>query len=306
MSLESTAPVALSPSHPIVNGMSVDVEDYFQVSAFESAVSRDVWSSHACRVERNVDRILAMFSDADVKATFFTLGWVAERFPLLVRRIVAQGHELASHGWAHVRVTQQTPAEFRDDISRTKALLEDLGGVEVRGYRAASYSIGRDNLWALSELREAGYRYSSSIFPIHHDLYGMPEAPRFPFHPFRNDDFVEIPVTTVHVLGRQWPAGGGGWFRFFPYVLSRWAIRRVNRKEGMPGVFYFHPWEIDPGQPRIEGIRRKARFRHYLNLERMENRLMRLLHDLRWDRMDHIFLPDHDRIVDQAGAGGGA
>ncbi len=306
MTLESTRLVDLPSNTPVVNGMSVDVEDYFQVSAFERNVDHAAWDEYECRVEHNVERILELFDRAGVKATFFTLGWIAERYPGMVREIVAQGHELASHGWEHVRVTNQKAAEFREDIVRTKALLEDIGGVEVQGYRAASYSIGRDNLWALRELRDAGYRYSSSIFPIRHDLYGMPEAPRFPFHPLRDDDFIEVPVTTVDVLGKQWPAGGGGWFRFFPYPLSRWAIRRVNEKEAMPGVFYFHPWEIDPEQPRIEGISRKARFRHYLNLHSMESRLRRLLGDLRWDRMDRVFLPADEARTSALTAGGEA
>ncbi len=297
MTLKSTLPAPVLRTQPITNGMSVDVEDYFQVSAFEKHVEHAAWDRYECRVEQNVERILALFDRADVKATFFTLGWVAKRYPRMVGRIVDAGHELASHGWEHIRVTGQQPAEFRDDIRRTKDLLEDLGGAPVRGYRAASYSIGRDNLWALDELRDAGYRYSSSIFPINHDLYGMSEAPRFPFHPLPADDFVEIPVTTVKALGKQWPAGGGGWFRFFPYALSRWAIRRVNQQEGMPGVFYFHPWEIDPRQPRIDGISRKARFRHYLHLDQMESRLKRLLGDLKWDRMDRIFLPRDEASI---------
>jgi polysaccharide deacetylase family protein (PEP-CTERM system associated) len=269
--------------------MTVDVEDYFQVSAFEPYIGRGDWDRLPHRVESNVERILGLFAERGVRATFFTLGWVAERYPAMVRRIVAEGHELASHGWSHVRVTQQDEAAFRADVVRTKAHLEDTAGVPVIGYRAASYSIGRDNLWALRVLDETGHRYSSSIFPIRHDLYGMPEAPRFRFRPSPGSDFIEVPVTTVELGGRKLPCGGGGWFRLFPYALSRWAMGRVNG-EGESCVFYFHPWEIDPGQPRQAGLDGKTRFRHYLNLGRMERRLGRLLEDFRWDRMDRVFL----------------
>ncbi|MCP5195980.1 MAG: DUF3473 domain-containing protein [Gammaproteobacteria bacterium] len=270
--------------------MTVDVEDYFQVSALEPYIAREQWDRLPCRVERNTNRILDLFAQRDVKATFFTLGWVAERYPALVRRMVAEGHELASHGYAHVRATQQTPAEFREDVTRTKRLLEDLGGVVVQGYRAASYSIGAGNLWALTELEQAGYRYSSSIYPIRHDLYGMPEAPRFAFQPDNAPTLLEVPITTVRVCGKTLPCGGGGWFRLWPYALSRWALRRVNRWDGQSGVFYLHPWEIDPEQPRQPGVNLKTRFRHYLNLNRMEQRLGALLRDFSWDRMDRVFL----------------
>jgi len=270
-----------------VNVMTVDVEDYFQVSAFEPYIRRDSWDQRECRVERNVDRILQLFDRHGVKATFFTLGWIAERYPQMVRRMVAQGHELASHGWSHVRVTQQEPDAFRQDVLRTKALLEDVSGQEILGYRAASYSIGADNLWALDVLRETGHLYSSSIYPIRHDLYGMPEAPRFAFRPSEGG-FLEFPVTTFRIANRNLPCGGGGWFRLVPYAGMRWAIRRVNRVDGESAIFYFHPWEIDPGQPRQAGIDAKTRFRHYLNLERMESRLNRLLNDFSWGRMDEV------------------
>jgi len=270
--------------------MTVDVEDYFQVSAFEGHIDRAQWDTLSCRVEVNTDRILALFDAAGVKATFFTLGWVAERYPALIRRIVEGGHELASHGYAHVRVTQQQPAEFRADVEKTKHLLEDIGGVEVRGYRAASYSIGAGNLWALDELGEAGYRYSSSIYPVRHDLYGMPEAPRFAFRPRGEASILEVPITTLRVGGKNLPCGGGGFFRLYPYAVSRWALRRINDGEGQSGMFYFHPWEIDPAQPRQTGLDLKTRTRHYLNLGRMESRLQALLGDFAWDRMDRIFL----------------
>ena len=280
--------------HERVNALTVDVEDYFQVSAFEDHISRDDWGRIPCRVERNRERILALFAQRGVKATFFTLGWIAERYPQIVSRIVAEGHELASHGWSHVRATEQNRKAFTADVTRTKGFLEDLSGVPVLGYRAASYSIGERNFWALEVLEEVGHRYSSSIFPIHHDLYGMPQAPRFAFHPNADSKFLEIPVTTVKVGEKKLPCGGGGWFRFFPYALSRWALHRVNRQDGQSCIFYFHPWEIDPDQPRQTGLGAKTRFRHYLNLHRMEYRLGRLLDDFRWGRMDEIFLGTGD------------
>ena len=271
-----------------VNAMTVDVEDYFQVSAFEDVIPRADWERLPHRVERNTRAVLELFDDHRVSGTFFVLGWVAQRYPMLIRELVSQGHELASHGYEHVRVTEQSRAAFCQDIRRTKSLLEDIGGVEVKGYRAASYSIGRSNLWALDELEAAGYRYSSSIYPIHHDLYGMPEAPRFAFS-YR--ELLEVPISTVAVGERRFPCGGGGFFRLYPYALSRWALNRVNAKEGRSCIFYFHPWEIDPQQPRQQNIAFKTRFRHYLNLTRMESRLRRLLNDFAWDRMDRVFLP---------------
>jgi len=271
--------------------MTVDVEDYFQVSAFESTIARDRWGVLPCRVEANTRRILALFDEHDIKATFFVLGWVGQRFPALILDIVKKGHELASHGYSHIRVTQQTPEEFRDDITRAKQLLEEIAGVKVRGYRAPSYSIGADNLWALDELYAAGHDYSSSIYPIKHDLYGMPEAPRHAFYPRGHNGIFEVPVTTLDLLGKRLPCGGGGFFRLYPYWFSKWALDRINLQEQLPGIFYFHPWEIDPGQPRQSNITIKTRFRHYLNLGKMEKRLQRLLTDFQWGRMDDIFLP---------------
>lgn len=271
-----------------VNAMTVDVEDYFQVSAFEGRIGRDEWDQWDCRVQQNTERILALFDEFGINATFYMLGWVSERYPQLVRQIVAAGHELASHGYNHVRVVEQTPEQFRNDIIRTKKLLEDTSGQAVIGYRAASYSIGSGNLWALEELGDAGYKYSSSIYPIRHDLYGMPEAPRFPFR-LREGGILEIPVTTVTVGNHKIPCGGGGYFRLYPYIFSRWAIRRVNSRDQQPSVFYFHPWEIDPAQPRVKGINMKTRIRHYLNLNRMEQRLRGLLTDFNWDRVDRVY-----------------
>jgi len=288
-----TGPEA-GPAATTVNAMTVDVEDYFQVSAFEPYIQQEEWEHFPMRVEANIERILTMFERHDVKATFFTLGWVAERYPAMTRRIVDAGHELASHGYRHVRVVNQSPASFRADVRRSRLLLEDIGGSAVLGYRAASYSIGRDNLWALDVLAETGHRYSSSIYPIKHDLYGMPEAPRFAFEPAvelaHGAGLLEVPITTVQLGGRNFPCGGGGYFRLLPYSISRWALRRVNERECQPAVFYFHPWEIDPEQPRQHGLGLKTRTRHYLNLARMEGRLERLLGDFRWGRMDRLFL----------------
>ena len=279
----------------ITNALTIDVEDYFQVSAFAPHIERSDWDSRECRVERNVDRILALLEAADTKATFFTLGWIAERYPVLVRRIVEGGHELASHGYGHERVSDLSEAAFFNDIHSAKALLEDIGGVRVQGYRAPSFSIGAGNLWALDTLQRAGYRYSSSIYPIKHDHYGMPDAPRFS-HQIR-DGLIEVPPTTLRMLNRNLPSSGGGYFRLFPYALSRWMLRQVNCQDHAPAVFYFHPWEIEGGQPRIQGIGLKTRFRHYVNINRMEPRLGRLLRDFRWGRMDHIFLPEHAQEV---------
>ncbi|MCP5366088.1 MAG: DUF3473 domain-containing protein [Hyphomicrobiales bacterium] len=268
--------------------MTVDVEDYFQVQAFADRVARSDWDGYQQRVERNTNRVLDVFAAHGVHATFFSLGWVAERHPGLIRRIIADGHELGSHGFAHHRVFEQTPDEFRADVRHTKRLLEDIAGQEVRGYRAATFSIRRDNLWAFDVLAEEGHVYSSSLYPVHHDLYGMPEAPRFAFFP-AGDGIQEYPITTVQVGARNLPCGGGGYFRLLPYPVSRWAMRRVNRADGNACIFYFHPWEVDPEQPRMPGISAKARFRHYLNLDAMEGRLARLCRDFAWDRMDRVF-----------------
>jgi polysaccharide deacetylase family protein (PEP-CTERM system associated) len=272
------------------NAMTIDVEDYFQVSAFAPHISRDSWPQRECRVEANIDRILAILDAGNAKGTFFTLGWIAERYPAMVRRIVAGGHELASHGYGHLRASDQSREQFMDDISSSKRILEDIGGQQVKGYRAPSFSIGPGNLWALDALQEAGYRYSSSIYPIAHDHYGMPDAPRFAFHPNGANGLLEVPITTVRIGQRNLPAGGGGYFRLLPYALSRGMMRRVNKADGQPAIFYCHPWELDPGQPRPQGLGLKTRFRHYVNLGRMEARIRALTRDFAWDRMDRIFL----------------
>ena len=277
------------PGTPMLNAMSVDVEDYFQVQAFADSIARKNWDSLPCRVERNVDRLLEIFGAANVKATFFTLGWIAERYPAMVRRVVEQGHELASHGWDHTRADSQEPEAFRADIRKTKRRLEDIGGFQVTGYRAATFSIGPRNPWAFNILAEEDYLYSSSVYPVHHDLYGDVGASRVPFRP-EGSALLEVPLTTVDWFGHNVPCSGGGYFRLLPYALSRFNMRRVNNHEGRPCIFYFHPWEIDPGQPRQQGVSARTRFRHYTNLGRMEGRLKRLLGDFAWDRMDRVFL----------------
>ena len=276
-------------TNSVTNAMTVDVEDYFQVSAFERYVDKAQWQTWPRRVEDNTLRILDLFSAHHIRGTFFTLGWVAERYPDLVRKIVSDGHEIASHGWEHVRVDTQTAVEFRKDVERTRKLLQDISGEPVLGYRAASYSIGAGEAWAWEQLAEAGHQYSSSIVPIRHDLYGIPDAPRFAFEAI-GGRLLEIPITTVALAGRNINCGGGGWFRLFPYRFSRWALSRVNQIDGQAGIFYFHPWEIDPAQPRPPGLGMKTRFRHYLNLNHTYTRLERLLTDFKWGRMDEIFL----------------
>ena len=270
--------------------MTIDVEDYFQVSAFAPHIARTDWDNLPCRVERNIDLILGLLARQNTHATFFTLGWIAERYPEMVRRIVDNGHELASHGYGHLRASEQSPQDFHEDVTRSKKLLEDIGGAPVIGYRAPSFSINGQNLWALDTLKEAGYLYSSSIYPIQHDHYGMPDAPRFAFNPRGEDGLLELPPTTIRLFGRNLPAAGGGFFRLLPYSLSRWCIQRVNDQDRQSCIFYFHPWEMDPDQPRQEGINLKTRFRHYVNLSRMEQRIGALLKDFQWDRMDRIFL----------------
>jgi polysaccharide deacetylase family protein (PEP-CTERM system associated) len=273
---------------PIVNAMTVDVEDYFHVEAFARTIDALDWDELPRRVERNTDTLLEAFAAAGVNATFFTLGWVAERHPELVRRIVNQGHELASHGNRHMRADKQTPDEFRADVRQAKRTLEDAGGVSVRGYRAATFSIGEKNWWVHEVLAEEGYTYSSSVFPVRHDLYGVPNAPRGPFR-LGTSGVTEVPLTTVRLFERNLPCAGGGYFRLLPYCYSRWALRRVNEKERMPGIFYLHPWEIDPDQPRRSQAPLKSRLRHYTNLSRTQGRLRRILHEFRWDRMDVVF-----------------
>lgn len=285
---DATRPAQVGATQKIVNAMSVDVEEYFQVSAFAQSVDLKDWEAYESRVEFCIGRLLDLFAAHDARCTFFTLGWIAERHKSMIRSIVDAGHELASHGYCHQRATDQTPDQFRADIRKTKAILEDVGGCEITGYRAASFSFNKTNPWVHSILAEEGHQYSSSIYPVQHDHYGVPDAPRFAYKPMADSDFLEFPLTTTPLFGRNIPSAGGGYFRLFPYGLSRWATRRVNREERRSTVFYFHPWEIDPDQPRPSNINLKTRFRHYVNLNKMEEKLGRALSDFAWDRMDRV------------------
>ena len=272
----------------VLNALSVDVEDWFHVGAFERTISRSSWDGLTHRVERNTDAVLALFAEAGVSATFFTLGWVAERYPALMRRIADAGHEVASHGYDHARVFTLSPEAFRADLRRSRALLEDASGQRVIGYRAPSFSIDQRTPWAHAILAEEGYRYSSSVAPIRHDHYGWPESPRFAWRPVVGRDLLELPVTTAEFGGRRLAAGGGGFFRLLPYGFSRWAIRQVNGRQKRPAIIYFHPWEIDPDQPRVAGAPLRSRLRHYSNLSVMADRLRRLTRDFAWTRVDAI------------------
>jgi polysaccharide deacetylase family protein (PEP-CTERM system associated) len=266
----------------VVNAMTVDVEDYFHVSVFDGIVPRSSWARMDSRVCANTTRLLDLFDEAGVRGTFFILGWVAARFPHLVRAIAQRGHEIASHGYEHRLVYDQTPAAFRDDVRRAKQVLEDASGCPIAGYRAPSYSVTPRSLWALDVLIEEGYRYDASIFPIRHDRYGIPVSPREPFPIDRESgSLVEVPGSTVRVGPLNLPIAGGGYFRILPYWWTRWGIARLNTIEQKAAVFYIHPWEIDPDQPRLHAGW-LGRFRHYRNLSRTEDRLRRLLADFRF------------------------
>jgi len=268
------------------HALSVDVEDWFQVGAFEKVIDRGDWDSLASRVERNTDAVLALFAETGVKATFFTLGWVASRYPGLIRRIVEQGHELASHGWDHQRVFTMDANAFAADLARTRETLEQAGGVAVTGYRAPSFSIDRRTPWAHRVLAEQGYAYSSSVAPVHHDHYGWPEAPRFAHRPLADANLIEVPVTVANVAGRKL-ATGGGFFRLLPAALTTFAIRQVT-DQGHAAIFYFHPWEIDPGQPRVANASARSKLRHYSRLGAMAGKLRRLIKRHDWGRMDAV------------------
>ena len=285
---------------PVVNGLSVDVEDWFQVGAFEGVIDRGDWDSLDSRVERNCQAILEMFERLQVKGTFFTLGWVAQRHGPLMRRIVEQGHELASHGWDHARVFTMDQTEFASDLERSRKALEDAAGVRITGYRAPSFSIDQRTPWAYMALHEQGFEYSSSVAPIMHDHYGWREAPRFAFRPLPWSKLVEIPVTTALFAGKRLAAGGGGFFRVLPYAFSRWAIRQVNRQDQRPAVFYFHPWEIDPRQPRVPNASMRSKLRHYTNLGVMAEKLEQLVQEFEWGRMDVLALREAQQAVELA------
>lgn len=271
----------------MLNALSVDVEDWFQVGAFERTISRSDWDTLPCRVEANTDAVLAMFAEQGVHGTFFTLGWVAKRFPALIQRIVAGGHEVASHGWDHVRVFTMTPEQFADDLVRTRKTLEDASGGAVTGYRAPSFSFDARTPWAHAVLADAGYAYSSSVAPVVHDHYGWPGTPRFAYRPVEGSALVELPVTTARLAGRTLAAGGGGFFRLLPYAFSRWAVSQVNRA-GEPAIFYFHPWEIDCNQPRVKSAPLRSRLRHYTNIHAMAPKLRRFLSQGQWGRVDAV------------------
>ena len=287
-------------SERMVNGLSVDVEDWFQVGAFEGVIDRSNWDGLSDRVERNCSAILDMFAKADVKATFFALGWVAQRHGPLMRRIVEAGHELGSHGWDHERVFRMDRASFTADLERSRKVLEDASGVQITGYRAPSFSIDGRTPWAYMALAEQGYAYSSSVAPITHDHYGWRDAPRFAFKPLPWSDLIELPVTTAQFAGRRLAAGGGGFFRVLPYGFSRWAIRQVNTRDQRPAVFYFHPWEIDPDQPRVTGASLRSRVRHYTNLGVMSAKLEQLVREFAWGRMDLLAHREAVHAVDLA------
>ena len=273
---------------PIVNAMSVDVEDYFQVSAFDGVVHRGTWDQFNSRVCANTERLLQVFDAAGVRATFFILGWVAARFPALVRQIAAAHHEVASHGYAHRLVYDLIPEEFREDVRRAKGVLEDITGVEVQGYRAPSYSVTEHSLWALDVLIDEGHRYDASIFPIHHDRYGIPGSPRHVHVVKRSGgSIIEAPGSTVRFGGINLPIAGGGYFRLLPYGWTRWGMRRLNEVEGRPAIFYLHPWEIDPEQPRISATP-VTRLRHYINLSKTEARLRELMQEFRFSMVGDV------------------
>jgi len=287
----------------VLSGLSVDIEDWFQVGAFETCIDRADWDRCESRVERNTEAVLALFAEAGVVGTFFTLGWVAERHPALIRRIVDAGHELASHGYDHKRVFRMDAATFRADLAKSRDLLEQAGSMKVTGYRAPSFSIDYRTPWAHEALAEAGYAYSSSVAPIRHDHYGWPGAPRFAFLPVAGSDLVELPVTTARLGAKVLPAGGGGFFRLLPYGVSRWALHQVTRQDARPAILYFHPWEIDPDQPRVAKAPLRSKLRHYTNLATMASKLRRLLGDFEWTRIDRLADAERARAVS---FGGGA
>ena len=282
----------------LVNGLSVDVEDWFQVGAFETSIDRRDWETIPTRVEGNVDAILDLFAETGVNATFFTLGWIAERHPALVRRIADAGHEIASHGYDHARVFAFDRARFAADITKARAILEDASGQKVIGYRAPSFSIDARTPWAFEELARQGYTYSSSVAPVAHDHYGWPEAPRFAFRPIAGSELIELPVTTAMLGSRRVAAGGGGFFRVLPYRFTRWAIQEVNTQDQRPAVFYFHPWEVDPEQPRVANAPMRSKLRHYTGLGKMAGKLRALLDDFAWGRMDAIAFTQAAQAMD--------
>ena len=291
MSMQDARPESFATAgkaDALLNAMSVDIEDWFQVGAFETVIDRSDWDQLAHRVERNSDAVLALFDEAGIKATFFVLGWVAERYPALMQRIAAAGHEIASHGYDHARVFMLSPDQFRDDLERSRKLLEDSSGLKVIGYRAPSFSIDQRTPWAHEILAEQGYAYSSSVAPINHDHYGWAGSPRFAWKPVEGSDLIELPVTTVKLGSRTFAAGGGGFFRLLPYGLYKWSIRKMHREDGRGAIFYFHPWEIDPDQPRVTNAPVRSKLRHYTNLGHMRTKLLRAGQEFNWGRVDEL------------------
>jgi len=280
MEVKMTHPqTSVTAPAPIRHAMTVDVEDYYHVSAFANVIKPSQWGEWPTTVERNTQRLLDLFDEKQIKATFFVLGWVAERYTDLIRDIAARGHEIASHGYSHQLVYRQTPEEFRSETVRSKQLLEDIVQKPVIGYRAASYSITRDSLWALDILGELGFVWDSSIFPVYHDRYGIPDSPTAPYLAAVSGGrtLLEFPLTTAAVMGYRMPAAGGGYFRLYPYALSRGLFQRATANGTTPAIFYLHPWEIDPDQPRVPGASLLSRFRHYNNLDRCLSRLQALI-----------------------------
>lgn len=267
--------------------LTVDIEDYFQVSAFEDLVVRKDWSRLEHRVEANTHKVLDLFAQQNVKSTFFVLGWVAQQYPQLITRIINEGHELASHGFYHQRLTQLSRAEVENDITSSKGILEDISGAAIKGYRAPSFSINQSNIWVLDVLAELGFQYSSSTYPVKHDLYGEPTWPRKAYK--TQSGIIEIPLSTLQLASRNWPISGGGYFRILPFWLSRWAINRFKKTETQPYMFYFHPWEIDPLQPRFTQAKTKSKFRHYSNLSTMESKITKLLSKHKWQTIEQIY-----------------
>ncbi|WP_085300427.1 XrtA system polysaccharide deacetylase [Cognaticolwellia mytili] len=283
----------------IINAMTVDVEDYFHVSAFENTIPRSNWEKMPLRVERNTYRLLELFEKYNVKSTFFTLGWVAKHCPNLIKAIVDQGHELASHGYSHKRATEMTRAEFFSDVEQSKNILEELSGKKIVGYRAPSFSVNETNTWVYDVLIELGFQYSSSTYPINHDLYGVPDWPRFAYlRDVSDQKLIEIPIPTIRHRDINTGIGGGGYFRLYPYWLSKRRIDKFHKLEQMPYNFYFHPWEIDPDQPRVKEASLKSKFRHYVNLSRMEGKLEQLLKEYQWDTMKSVYLHKNAKIME--------
>jgi polysaccharide deacetylase family protein (PEP-CTERM system associated) len=274
----------------MINVLSVDVEDYFHVEAFASCVKLSEWDKFPVRVDRNVGRVLELFERHRVKATFFVLGWVAKKLPNLVREISKHGHEIACHGFGHQHLRRLTPAQFREDLRAARGHLVDQAQNPVRAYRAPSFSIVKETLWALDVLAEEGFSIDSSIFPAHHDVYGIPDAPRFPYwhKTAQGTSLFEFPPSTVRWSGNNVGVGGGGYLRLLPYAWTRRGIRTINEREKQPAMVYFHPWEIDPEQPRIQASA-KSRLRHYTNLAGMENKIERLLRDFQFGTLSDVF-----------------